>query len=200
VVVYFIIMTQMFYPITLAIIASATGQDPVFNTEPTLLVYSQSYIAIALFLFVSVISLKTDLTIFMRASSVGIIFLIMMMIFIVAQGVKALFNTEFTVGDAEQSNATDWTTQERTITLVNDNFSPIAGVLCAGYCLHGITVPILKKAKHPENNQRDLLLGYFFVFLTYIVLGALGYIGFMGVDFMTYFELKKETELAGQID
>ena len=52
VVVYFIIMTQMFYPITLAMIASTTAQDPVFNTEPTLLVYSQSYVAIGLFIFI----------------------------------------------------------------------------------------------------------------------------------------------------
>ena len=36
VVVYFIIMAQMFYPMTLAVYAWTSGKDPVFQDEPTL--------------------------------------------------------------------------------------------------------------------------------------------------------------------
>ena len=46
----------------------------------------------------------------------------------------------------------------------------------------------MRNAKKPENNERDLFLGYFFVFLSYCILGVLGYIGFIGVNFTTYYE------------
>ena len=84
--------------------------------------------------------------------------------------------------------------------MANPTFAPVAGILCPGYFLHVVGVPILRSAKEPKNNERDLFLGYFFVFLSYFILGALGYIGFIGFDFADYFEGIKFSLTAGQID
>ena len=84
--------------------------------------------------------------------------------------------------------------------MVNSNFAPVAGILCAGYFLHVIGVPILRSAKEPKNNNRDMFLGYFFVFLTYLILGSLGYVGFIGFNFAAYYEGMNGTEKAGIID
>ena len=84
--------------------------------------------------------------------------------------------------------------------MVNNNFAPVAGVLCAGYFLHVVGVPILRNAKEPKNNERDLFIGYFLVFISYLILGGLGYIGFIGFNFAGYFEDVRATATAGLIN
>ena len=66
--------------------------------------------------------------------------------------------------------------------------------------MHNIGVPIVRTAKNPQNNNRDVLLGYFLVFLSYTALGALGYIGFIGFSFSDYFVKVDDTAKAGIID
>ena len=188
IVVYFIILTQTLYPLTLALYAWTTGDDPQFHEEPTLQYYSTSYVALGLFLFLTAVCLKTDLGFFMKVSSLGVIFLLLLILFIVIKGLQSFSNTDFMIGTAEQSSQTDWQTSLRTVTMINGNFSPIAGVLCAGYFLHVIGVPILRNAKEPKNNDRDLFYGYFLVFLSYLAIGGLGYIGFIGFNFAVYFQ------------
>mmetsp|Transcript_7163 Transcript_7163/g.5421 ORF Transcript_7163/g.5421 Transcript_7163/m.5421 type:complete len:82 (-) Transcript_7163:581-826(-) len=57
------------------------------------------------------------------------------------------------------------------------------GILAGGFYLHNITIPIVKHAKYPEKNERNLFIGYLMVFLTYSVVGVLGYYGFSGSAF-----------------
>ena len=185
----------MLYPMTLAVFAWTTGIDPQFHTEPTLEYYSQTYIAIFLFLAVTLICLQTDLSFFMKVSSAGVIFIIMLIGFIVKTGIVASTNTDFVTGTSEEAKQDNFETDIRTLTLVNSNIGPITGVLCAGYFLHVIGVPILRNAKEPQNNDRDLFLGYFFVFISYLTLGVLGYIGFAGVDFTAYYQENMATSI-----
>ena len=69
-----------------------------------------------------------------------------------------------------------------------------------GYFIHQCSLPIVRSAARPEKTDRDVFLGYFFVFISYIVIGVLGYIGFIGTDFTTYFAGVADSDLAGQID
>lgn len=71
--------------------------------------------------------------------------------------------------------------------LFNSNFAPLCGIFCAGYFLHTCSLPIIRASKNPEKNNRDVFLGYLLVFISYAVCGTLGYIGFIGVKFETYF-------------
>ena len=62
------------------------------------------------------------------------------------------------------------------------------GVFGAGYFIHTCSLPIVRSAKSPEKVPRDVFLGYFAVFVSYAVVGCLGYIGFIGTKFAWYFE------------
>ena len=52
------------------------------------------------------------------------------------------------------------------------------GILGGGYYLHNISLPVYRNSKNPENNVRDVFLGYLLVFLSYSICGVLGYYGF----------------------
>jgi hypothetical protein len=67
--------------------------------------------------------------------------------------------------------------------LVSKGFPPLMGILGGGYYLHNIMLPIIRNAKNPENNKRDVLIGYTLVFISYIICGSLGYFGFTGEYF-----------------
>lgn len=62
-------------------------------------------------------------------------------------------------------------------------FGSLMGILGGGYYLHNITLPIIKNNRNPENNVRDVFIGYLLVFFTYALCGTLGYFGFSGYYF-----------------
>ena len=86
----------------------------------------------------------------MKVGSIGVIFVFVLIIFIVFTGVVAFTNTEFMIGSAEVAKQTDWNSSLRTLTLVNSNFSPLAGILGLGYFLHTCSLPIVRSAASPE--------------------------------------------------
>jgi len=49
--------------------------------------------------------------------------------------------------------------------------------------MHPFVIPIVGKSSVPSNYERDIKLGYFLVFMTYLVVGIVGCFGFMGVSF-----------------
>ena len=199
-IVFFVIQTQLFYPLTLAVYAWTSGKDPAYLTEPTLSQYSSSYCAILIFVALMLICAKKDLTIFMKVGSIGVIFVFMLIIFIIWTGIVAFTNTDYVVSSDDQEYTTDWTESLRTLVFVDSNFSPLAGILGLGYFIHQCSLPIVRSAANPEKVDRDVFLGYFFVFLSYITIGVLGYIGFLGTDFTEYFVGVEGTKTAGQID
>ena len=136
----------------------------------------------------------------MKVGSIGVIFIFMLIIFIVVTGIIALSKTEFMIGTPEEAAETDWSENFRTLMMTNTNVAPLAGIFGLGYYLHNCSLPIVRSARKPEKTKRDVFLGYFFVFISYIVIGSLGYIGFIGFDFKDYFIRNLGTVTAGQID
>jgi len=135
----------------------------------------------------------------MRIGSFGIVFVVMIMLFIIGVGILALTNTSFEFGSYKTSQLTDWDTDTRTLVLFYTNFSPLAGILCTGYFLHTCSLPILRSAKNPEHNVRDLSWGYFLVFISYTLCGCMGYMGFIGYRFKDYYLTHTDPSLYGQI-
>lgn len=135
----------------------------------------------------------------MKVGSLGVIFIVFLMAFIVTVGVEGFANTNYSFGSMAESNASDWLQPERTLVLFNLNFAPLAGTLCTGYFLHTCALPVLRQSKNPEKNNRDLFIGYFLVYISYSVVGTFGYIGFIGTNYASFFENEKDTNLAGQI-
>lgn len=153
-----------------------------------------------IFVIVTAVCSKKDIRIFMKIGSFGVIFVVMLMVFIIYTGIVALTNTEFSIGTMAESDATNWDENKRTLVLFYGNYPQLLGVLCAGYFLHTCSLSIVRNSKNPEKNTRDVFIGYFMVFVSYAICGSLGYIGFMGVNFASYFNNVQGTSTAGQID
>ena len=98
----------MLYPMTLAVYAWTTGENPVFYTEPTLDHYSTAHVAIFMLALLTIICWKAELGFFMQVSSAGVIFLILLIVYIVQKGLEAFQNSTFQIGTQEQSLDTDW--------------------------------------------------------------------------------------------
>ena len=197
IVVYFVIMADVLYPDVLAIYAWISGSNPKFITKPTFSNFSMSYTAIVQFVILVIICNKKDIGVFMRIGSFGVIFIILLMLFIIATGVLAFSDTNFSIGSTEESNETNWKGNERVLVMVNSNFAPLLGILCTGYFLHSCSLPIVRSSKNPEKVGRDMFIGYFLVFISYVIVGTLGYIGFMGTYFKDYFYANKDKPTAG---
>lgn len=136
-------------------------------------------------------------------SSMGVIFVMFLIGFITTVGIKAFGNTSFSFGTTKETydmTPEDWKASDRYLTMFNKNFSPLAGILCAGYFLHTCSLPITRSAKYPEKNNRNIFLGYLMVFISYAVCGTLGYIGFMGTTFTDYFLENYDTNTRSQIN
>jgi hypothetical protein len=75
--------------------------------------------------------------------------------------------------------------------MINTDFSKLAGMLGIGYFLHTVSIPIIKQNKNQENNERDVIIGYFLVYVTYLLVGVLGSIGFIGTFFDDHYAQQK---------
>ena len=199
---FFVTMNQVLYPMILAIFVWISGnKDGVdYKLTQSFEWFSSNYTAIFLFIVITMLCSKKDLKVFMKIGSFGVIFVVMLMIFIIYTGIYSLSDTDFTIGTMAESNASDWTSNKRTLVLFYGNYPQLLGVLCAGYFLHTCSLSIFRNMAHPEKKSRDLFIGYFMVFISYAVCGALGYIGFMGASFSAYFIAHENTPTAGQID
>ena len=165
--------------------------------DPSFERFSPSYVGLILFVILVIICNKKDINIFLRVGSFGVIFVVLLMIFIIATGVIAFTDTTFVVGSAAESDNTDWAkSNKRILVMANVNFPPLLGILCTGYFLHTCALPIVRSSKNPEKIGRDMFLGYLLVFISYAIVGTLGYIGFMGTYFKDYFvnEIGRENE------
>jgi solute carrier family 38 (sodium-coupled neutral amino acid transporter), member 9 len=101
------------------------------------------------------------------------------LIFIFGYGFYSFSNTKFIISNDENEYESD----HRNISLMRMQFNSLAGMMTLGYYIHNISINIVKENRHPENNIRDIFIGYLLVFLSYSSVGTLGYIGFSGSTF-----------------
>ena len=94
IVVCFIIMAQVIYPNILAIEAWITGTNPVPFYEPSFIRFSSAHCAFVLFVILVVLSSRKDMGIFMRLSSVGVFFIVILILFILVTGLLTLTDTD----------------------------------------------------------------------------------------------------------
>lgn len=139
---------------------------------------SLPYVCIMFSVLVFPVISKRELSLFIKIGSYGVLFVSIVMIFIFSTGLYSLFTTKFDISSAEFSQE-----EPRHLSLFKSDFGPLSGMMCLGYYLHNCVIPILRNAKNPENNKRDMFIGYFLVFLSYTLVGIAGYIGFSGKQF-----------------
>jgi sodium-coupled neutral amino acid transporter 9 len=122
---------------------------------------------------------KKDISLFIKVNSYGVIFICITVVFILSYGFYSFTDTNFIISNADN----DYESNVRNISLFRNKFSSLAGMMSLGYFLHNISLSIVRENRYPENNQRDLFMGYFLVFLSNCLVGTLGYLGFSGASF-----------------
>lgn len=193
---FFVTMNQVLYPMVLALYVwiSGVSEDSVeYKLTPDWGWFSSNYTALIMFFILTVITSMKNIKLFMKISSIGVIFVIMLMVFIMYTGILSLTNTNFSIGTMEESDNSNWDSDQRTLVLFYKQYPSMLGILCSGYFLHTCSLSIVRNSKYPEKTNRDIFLGYFMVFVSYSVVGALGYIGFMGTNFSDYFNKSEGT-------
>lgn len=63
-------------------------------------------------------------------------------------------------------------------------FGWLSGVLTASFVLHNALINITRTQRNPENNLRDLSLGFVAVVISYLLVGSLCYVAFQHSDLM----------------
>lgn len=58
------------------------------------------------------------------------------------------------------------------------NFGWFTGVLTASFVLHNAIINIMRNQRRPENNVRDLTIGYALVVTTYIIVGSICFVAY----------------------
>ena len=145
--VYFVVIVQSLYPLVVVVIKNVFHMDydfvdpavkPFYHFEK----FSCSYCAIFEYCLLVSISMKRDLSIFLKLGSLGAFCVTTLIIFVVAYGFIGISDTEhkFDFGPtAENHQGAVWQDKQSDVVdilLYNHNFSNLAGVLCAGYFIH----------------------------------------------------------------
>jgi Transmembrane amino acid transporter protein len=187
---YFINLSSMLYYIFLALADWVLAKNLVPVNEADFSQFSLAYMAILVFVMEFIITAKKDLSIFIRLMSFGSAFIIALIVFIIGFGFYGIATTDYNIVSPGTVVPPIRDNSARDIKLFNADFSPLAGALGIGYFLHTVSLPIVRNNANPKNNERDVFLGYVLVGFTYMSVGVMGSIGFIGTYFTTHFQGK----------
>uniref|UniRef100_A0A915P5Y4 Amino acid transporter transmembrane domain-containing protein n=1 Tax=Meloidogyne floridensis TaxID=298350 RepID=A0A915P5Y4_9BILA len=107
---------------------------------------------------------------FMRFNGLGTISVVYLICFTLIKSAECGLNLDFTNHLSKNY-----------IQLFNWKFPALTGTLALAYFIHNAILTILRNQKHPENNARDLLIGYFLSAGCYIIISL-----FFFTTFPTY--------------
>lgn len=130
-----------------------------------------------------------DVSIYAKINSFGVVFILIIIVFTVGVGIYSLSNTAYTSDQATyDAYLAEVAAKQRSdylayIPLFSTPFAPLMGILGGGFYFHNISLSVIRNARNPENNMRDVFLGYVVTFLTYVLCGTLGCYGFLGSNF-----------------
>lgn len=143
----------MLYPISLALLDWFFSIKLTFvqkKEEPILSKYSQTWVALFLFLLMTIVCQKRDINFYVRIQTYGSLAIVAFIVIIFAQGVHSMTNTDFKAVVHPVNEAlwyySDEALQEetRTFFLVNTHFPPLAAILGISFYLPQMSVPIVR--------------------------------------------------------
>jgi len=69
-------------------------------------------------------------------------------------------------------------TSDEYVALYRDSFPSLTGILALGLFIHNAIITIMSNNKNPENNGRDMSIGFCLVIGTYMMIGSAFYLAF----------------------
>ena len=197
------LLSQDLYPVILFFIELAGGPEQKISHDIDFREFSYSYTCIIIFMIVFAMVAPRNTGIYNKINSFGVIFIMIIIVFTCGVGIYSLSNTSYTLDkDKYQEYIDDRTAGDdysyvSLVKLFSKPYGPLMGILGGGYYFHNISLSVCRNSRNPENNVRDVFLGYLATFITYVLCGTMGYFGFTGSHFAT--KIFEEKDLEGSI-
>mmetsp|Transcript_11045 Transcript_11045/g.13962 ORF Transcript_11045/g.13962 Transcript_11045/m.13962 type:complete len:265 (-) Transcript_11045:544-1338(-) len=197
------LLSQDLYPVILFFIELAGGPEQKISHSIDFTEFSYSYTCIIIFAIVFAMVAPRNVGIYNKINSFGVIFIGIIILFTISVGVYSFSNTSYTLDESKYDAYKADRAADRPyeyvswIKLFSTPYGPLMGILGGGYYFHNIALSVCRNARNPENNVRDVFLGYLATFLTYVICGSLGYFGFTGSTFSD--KLWTDKDLEGNI-
>ena len=150
--------------------------------------FSLSYTCLILLAIVLLMVLPRDTMYIQRVNAFGVVFVIIFLLFVIYNGLRSMINTNYVYSATAYNTALSDIDAPYTamVKLSGSEFMPLMGILGGGFYFHNMSLSMVANARHPENNTRNILIGFILVFLTYSVIGVTGVYGFTGSNFATF--------------
>ena len=178
------LLAQSLFPIILAFVSLFTHKTHEIDFKPDWNHFSYTWTCVIILVVTLLMSARRDLKIFIVMNSYGVIFIICIILCMFTIGIYSTLTTEYTfnidVYNEHFQTSTDYIAY---INIVSSSFPPLMGLLGGAFYFHNISLPVIRNSRNPENNVRDIMIGYGLVLITYFLAGALGYFGFTGEIF-----------------
>ena len=188
--IFFQLLSSNFYPILLCIIGLIQGKDyETVSLKPDWSEFSYTWTCVIILVITFLMTAPREVKIYNKINSFGVVFIVIIIIFQLGVGIYSITNTDYIYSKSEYE---DYLAEKKVdpdtpyvgyISMVSGQFAPLMGILGGGFYFHNISLSVIRNARHPENNLRNVFLGYVATCLTYIMCGTLGYYGFIGSKF-----------------
>ena len=182
--IYFLIINQNLYPCLCLFLKVFNIDIDGEDLTPHFGRFSLFYCALIVCVIVFPFTMLQEMHFLAKFNSYGIYFVSALLVFVIYTGIRTLATDTFHFEYKENIEGS----KDRNLFLFGTNPGILTGTFSIGMFCHSVILPLMKNNRKPENNQRDLFLGYVCVTLTYIIIGIMGYIGFSGSEYSSDFK------------
>lgn len=162
-----------------------TGQSRPISFDTDFSQFSYSYTCLIVFAILWILTARRDMGIFIKINTFGVIFTIIIILSICSIGVYAIATNKYEYHafiNNDKGNPLPVDPSAGVVLMFATQYSHLMGILGGGFYLHNISLPIYRNSKNPENNVRDMFIGFLVVAISYILCGVLGYYGFQSIN------------------
>ena len=154
----FQLLSQNLFPILLAVIEMFTGGDRTLSLAVDWSEFSYSWTCVIIFIIAYIMGIPTDVSIYAKINSFGVVFIGIIIIFIFGLGFYSMSTTDFTysasvyqdyIDERAKSPDPDSIPYLSYIDLASSNFAPIMGILGGGYYFHNMSLAVIRNSRNP---------------------------------------------------
>ena len=168
--IYFLIINQNLYPCLCLFLKVFNIDIDGEDLTPHFGRFSLFYCALIVCVIVFPFTMLQEMHFLAKFNSYGIYFVSALLIFVIYTGIRTLATDTFHFEYKENIEGS----KDRNLFLFGTNPGILTGTFSIGMFCHSVILPLMKNNRKPENNQRDLFLGYVCVTLTYIIIDVFG--------------------------
>ena len=167
-IVYHVLMSQTLYAVVDGIIEDEHHPAP----SPY---WTKGIAALVVLAVMLPILFVRKTTFFVKFNSLGIFFVIFLVIFILCKGILKIVNPAVDPPDKKYVIV-----DPPLVSLYQDTWAKLCGVLALSFFIHNGVISITRNSQNPDNNKRDLAIAFVLAGLCYLLPGVISLFAFHG--------------------